>query len=111
LKIGCLAMKFGLFGISCVVALAELIPAAASAADIDALVNQLTQSLTEDIQRQRLKAQREDAEELRRAQLPDLSQFGTPVEGVDTGRRPARRRSIDCTTIDMGDGDSATHCD
>ncbi len=99
-----------LFGIS-LVALLQLIPAAASAADINELVNQLTQSLTEDIQRQRLRAQREDAEELRRAQLPDLSQFGTPVEEVDTRRRPARRRSIDCTTIDMGGGDSSTHCD
>lgn len=105
-------MNRGLFiGFSCVVALVALIPSAASAADVNELVNQLTQSLTEDIQRQRLRAQRQDAEELRRAQLPDLSQFGTPVEGVDTGRRPARRRSIDCTTIDMGDGDRATHCD
>ena len=105
-------MNYGLLtGISCVVALVELIPAAAPAADMDELVNQLTQSLTEDIQRQRLRAQREDAEELRRAQLPDLSQFGTPVQGVDTPRRPTRRRSIDCTTINMGDGDSATHCD
>jgi hypothetical protein len=99
-----------LIGISCVVALLELIPTAASAADVNELTNQLAQSLTEDIQRQRLRAQREDAEELRRAQLPDLSRFGTPAEGVDT-RRPARRRSIDCTTIDMGGGDSATHCD
>ena len=100
-----------LIGISCVVALFELIPAAAAAADTDDLLNQLTQSLTENIQRQRLKAQREDAEELRRTQLPDLSQFGTPVQGVDPPRRATRRRSIDCTTINMGDGDSATHCD
>jgi hypothetical protein len=104
-------MKFGLFGISCMVALVELIPAAAPAADINELTDQLTQSLTEDIQRQRLRAQREDAEELRRAQLPDLSQFGTPVQGVETPRTATRRRSIDCTTINMGDGDSATHCD
>jgi hypothetical protein len=100
-----------LIGISCEIALVELIPTAAPAADIDELVNQLTQSLTEDIQRQRLRAQREDAEELRRTQLPDLSQFGTPVQGVDTPRRATRRRSIDCTTINMGDSDSATHCD
>jgi hypothetical protein len=104
-------MNYGLLiGISCVIGLVELIPAAAPAADMDELVNQLTQSLTEDIQRQRLRAQREDAEELRRAQLPDLSQFGTPVQGVDTPRRATRPRSIDCTTINMGDGDSVTHC-
>jgi hypothetical protein len=94
--------------LTCLVALAELTPTAAPAADIDALVNQLTQSLTEDIQRQRLRAQRENAEEARRAQLPDLSQFGTPVTET---RRATRHRSIDCTTIDMGDGDSATNCD
>lgn len=98
-------------GISCIVGLVELMPAAAPAADMNELVDQLTQSLTEGIQRQRLRAQREDAEELRRAQLPDLSQYGTPVEEVNTPRRPTRRRSIDCTTINMGDGDSATHCD
>jgi hypothetical protein len=100
-----------LIGFSCVAALVELMPAVAPAADVNQLVDQLTQSLTEDIQRQRLRAQREDAEELRRAQLPDLSQFGTPVDGVATQRKPTRRRSIDCTTIDMGGGDSATHCD
>jgi hypothetical protein len=64
--------------------------------------------LTEDIQRQRLRAQREDAEETRRDQLPDLSQFGTPVTQT---RRPTRHRSIDRTTIDMGNGESATNCD
>ena len=94
--------------IACLVAVAELTPTTAPAAGIDELVNQLTQSLTEDIQRQRLRAQREDAEEARRAQLPDLSQFGTPVTET---RRATRHRSLDCTTIDMGDGISATNCD
>jgi hypothetical protein len=71
----------------CLLALVAFIPAAARAADMDEIVDQLTQSLTEDIQRQRLRAQRQDAEELRRAQLPDLSQFGTPVQ-VATGYNP-----------------------
>jgi hypothetical protein len=93
--------------LTCLGALAELTPTPARATDIDALVNQLTQSLT--IQRQRLRAQREDAEETRRAQLPDLSQFGTPV--TEAPRRTMRHRSIDCTTIDMGEGISATNCD
>jgi len=62
------------------------------------------------LEREERREQRQDAEELRRAQLPDLSQFGTPVEG-DTRRGPAQRRSIDCTTVDMGGGDSATQCD
>jgi hypothetical protein len=100
-----------LVGGLCLLALADLLPAAAYAADTDELVNQLTQSLTEDIQRQRLRAQRQDAEEFRRSQLPDLSQFGTPVQGSDAPRRASPRRSIDCTTINMGNGDSATHCD
>ena len=95
--------------LTCLGALAELTPPPARATDIDALVNQLTQSLTEDIQRQRLRAQKEDAEETRRAQLPDLSQFGTPV--TEAPRLTTRHRSIDCTTIDMGEGISATNCD
>jgi hypothetical protein len=95
--------------ITCLVALAELTPTTAKAADTDELANELTQSLTEDIHRQRLRAQREDAEEIRRAQLPDLSQYGTPV--AEAPRRPTRHRSIDCTTIDMGDGIRATNCD
>jgi hypothetical protein len=94
---------------TCLVALVELIPTTAKTADIDELANELTKSLTEDIHRQRLRAQREDAEETRRAQLPDLSQFGTPV--TEAPRGPTRHRSIDCTTIDMGDGIRATNCD
>jgi hypothetical protein len=98
-----------LIGGYCLIALGEMI-STAHAADTNELVNQLTQSLTEDIQRQRLRARRLDADELRRAQQPDLSQFGTPVQ-EEAPRTGAGRRSIDCTTIDMGDGDSATHCD
>jgi hypothetical protein len=50
------------------VLLLGLAPTAAPAADVEELVNQLTQSLTEDLQRQRLKAQQQDAEDpLRRA--------------------------------------------
>jgi hypothetical protein len=75
--------------VTCLVALAEMAPTMATAADIDGLVNELTQSLTEDIHRQRLRARREDADETRRAQLPDLSQFGTPVTEA-----PRRKRDI-----------------
>jgi hypothetical protein len=85
-----------------------LMPIPAFAFDVKEATDQLAQSLAEDIQRQRLKAQREDAEEARRAKLPDLSQFGTPVA---TPRATTRHRSTDCTTIDMGGGNSATHCD
>jgi hypothetical protein len=96
-------------GIACLVSLVQLLPTVGAAADIDELVNQLTQSLTEDIQRQRLRAKREEAEELRRAQQPDLSKFGTPGDGAPT-RRPSRQ-TMDCTTIDLGGGDIATRCD
>lgn len=97
---------------ACLITLVEFAPATAPAGDINGLVDQLTRSLTEDIQRQRLRAHGQDTEELRRAQLPDLSQFGTPVQGVGGATSTVtRRRSVDCTTINMGDGDSATHCD
>lgn len=85
-----------------------LVPIPAGAFDVREATDQLAQSLADDLQRQRLRAQREDAEEATRAKLPDLSEFGTPVARP---RAAIRHRSIDCTTIDMGGGNSATHCD
>ncbi|SIO66969.1 hypothetical protein SAMN05443247_11584 [Bradyrhizobium erythrophlei] len=96
-----------LIGMRVAVVLLGLMPIPMFAFDVKEATDQLAQSLAEDIQRQRLRAQREDAEEARRAKLPDLSQFGTPV---DRPRAARPHRSMDCTTIDMG-GNSATHCD
>jgi len=72
---------------------------------------QLTQWVIEDIARQRAKVREQDAEEQARRNLPDLSQFGTPVATPPAHRNRARSSNeIHCTTINMGDGDSATDC-
>jgi hypothetical protein len=101
------------FSISMLVAviLQGLSPIPAFAFDARDATDQLAQSLAENIQRQRMKAQREDAEEARRAQLPDLSRFGVPVEVAAPPRAASGRRSVHCTTINLGSGDSATDCD
>jgi hypothetical protein len=71
---------------------------------------QLTQWVIEDIARQRAKVREQDAEQARR-NLPDLSQFGSPVATPPAHRNRARSSNeIHCTTINMGDGDSATDC-
>jgi hypothetical protein len=87
---------------------AQIGPAPAQEITVEQLRRELMRSAIEGLQRQRVREQRQDAEELQQENLPDLSQFGTPVY---TPRATSRQRSIDCTTIDMGGGNSATHCD
>jgi hypothetical protein len=72
-------------------------------------IEQLTQWMMEDIARQRAKVREQDAAEEARRQLPDLSQFGTAVD-VSSPRHARSSNENHCTTINMGDGDSATDC-
>ena len=88
--------------------IAQVGPALAQEITVEQLRRELMRSAVEGLQRQRVREQRQDAEELRQANLPDLSRFGTPVA---TPRAATRPPSIDCTTIDLGGGNSATHCD
>jgi hypothetical protein len=60
------------------------------------------------LEREERREQRQEAEELRRESLPDLSEFGTPAP-VYRSDAPAVPH-IQCTTINMGGGDSATDC-
>jgi hypothetical protein len=60
------------------------------------------------LEREERREQRQEAEELRRESLPDLSEFGTPAP-VYRSDAPAAPH-IQCTTINMGGGDSATDC-
>jgi hypothetical protein len=71
--------------------------------------DELGQFLREDIQRQRARAQREDAELERRG--VDLSEFGRLVDAPPARRVQRSRPSIQCTTINLGGGDLATTCD
>jgi hypothetical protein len=78
--------------------------------DYQSATDELAQSLREDIQRQRQRAQRDEAEAARRD--VDLSQFGTPVDEPNKRVSPLRsRRTVQCTTISLGGGDFATDCD
>jgi hypothetical protein len=81
----------------------------AAAFDTEAARDELGQYLREDIQRQRVRAQRED-EELQRAG-PDLSSLGRPVDAPPAQRAQGSGQSIQCTTINLGEGDLATTCD
>jgi hypothetical protein len=85
-------------------------PSGSRAFDVQSATDELAESLREDIQRQRARAQKEDAQLER--QLEDLSGFGRPV-GEPPARRVYRRSrpSIQCTTINLGGGDLATDCD
>jgi hypothetical protein len=76
--------------------------------DVERATDELAQSLREDIQRQRARAQRDEAAR----QGVDLSEFGQLVDDPATKEAARRaRRSIQCTTINLGGGDFATDCD
>jgi hypothetical protein len=100
-----------IFTAVCLIGVASLSSAGAQqnpAAGID----QLTRWTMEDIARQRAKVREQDAAEEAKRKLPDLSQFGTPAENVSPQHRRRARSSTDlhCTTMNLGDGDSATDC-
>jgi hypothetical protein len=84
-------------------------PSRAPAFDTETAIDELGQYLREDIQRQRARAQREDEESQRGG--PDLSALGRAVDAPPARRARKSRRSIQCTTINLGDGDLATTCD
>jgi hypothetical protein len=84
-------------------------PPEGRAFDPDQATDELAQYLREDIQRQRARAQREEAEAVARG--ADLSEFGDPVEPTERVTPRRSRRSIQCTTINLGGGDFATDCD
>ena len=97
-------------GSAVLILLAAMIqPSRAVAFDTDAALDELGQYLREDIQRQRARAQREDEESQRGG--PDLSAFGRAVDAPPAPRARKSSRSIQCTTINLGDGDLATTCD
>jgi len=98
-------------GSAALIALGVIIgPSGSRAFDVQSATDELAETLREDIQRQRARALREDAELER--QGADLSEFGRLVG--DPPARKVRRRSspsIQCTTINLGGGDLATTCD
>lgn len=86
-------------------------PAQAQRVDAETAIDQLMQWTMEDIARQRTRGREADAAEEAQRKLPDLSQYGTPVES--SPRRSTRAppsNDMHCRTINLGDGDSATHC-
>lgn len=84
-------------------------PPEGRAFDTQSATDELAQFLREDIQRQRARAQRQEAETAARG--VDLSEFGDPVEPQERVAPRRSRRSIQCTTINLGGGDFATDCD
>jgi hypothetical protein len=105
-------MKLGwLTAAVCLISFAPLAAAKAQQVDPSAVIDQLTRWTMEDIARQRAKARQQEADDQARRNLPDLSQYGTPVEVPREARkRPKPSNEIHCRTIDLGGGDSATDC-
>jgi ATP-dependent protease ClpP protease subunit len=64
----------------CLIPLAPLAAAKAQQVDPSAVIDQLTQWTMEDIARQRARAGQQEADDEAQRNLPDLSQYGTPVE-------------------------------
>jgi len=105
-------MKLGWLTASvCLFSFAPLAAAKAQQVDPSAVIDQLTRWTMEDIARQRARARQQEADDEARRNLPDLSQYGTPVEVPREARkRPKPSNEIHCRTIDLGGGDSATDC-
>jgi len=80
-----------------------------AAFDVQSATDELGQFLREDIRRQRVRAQQEDAELERKS--VDLSRFGRRIDVPPAGTAQKPRPSIQCTTINLGGGDFATDCD
>ncbi len=104
-------MRLALALITLVTIVAAETPSQAQRVNLETALDQLMQWSVEDISRQRAKAREADAAEEAQRRLPDLSQYGTPAE-TSTRRSGQIRPSneIHCRTMDLGDGDSATHC-
>jgi hypothetical protein len=81
----------------------------------NAVIDELTRWTLEGIARRRAREREEDAVAAARKNLPDFSQYGTPVD-EELRRYEAPKRSntpsreLHCHTINLGDGDSATDC-
>ena len=105
-------MKLGwLTAAACLISFAPLAAAKAQQVDPSAVIDQLTRWTMEDIARQRARARQQESDDEARRNLPDLSQYGTPVEVPREARkRPKPSNEIHCRTIDLGGGDSATDC-
>ncbi len=105
-------MKLGLAtAIVLLVSSALQTPAQAQRVHSETAIDQLMQWTMEDIARQRARAREADAAEEVRRNLPDLSQYGTPIEtSPRRSSQPRPSNEIHCTTMNLGDGDSATHC-
>jgi hypothetical protein len=74
-------------------------PPGSRAFDVQSATDELGQFLREDIQRQRARAQREDAELERRG--VDLSEFGRLVDDPPARKAQRSAPSIQCTTINL----------
>jgi hypothetical protein len=95
----------------CLIPFAPLAATKAQQVDPSAVIDQLTRWTMEDIARQRATARQQEADDEAQHNLPDLSQYGTPVDVTRQQRkRPKPSNDIHCRTIDLGGGDSATDC-
>ena len=105
-------MKLGLLAtVVCLISFTPLAGAKAQQVDPSAVVDQLTRWTMDDIARQRAKARQQEADDEARRNLPDLSQYGTPIEDPRQQRKRTKpSNEIHCRTIDLGGGDSATDC-
>jgi hypothetical protein len=105
-------MKLGwLTAAACLIWFAPLAAAKAQQVDPSAVIDQLTRWTMEDIARQHAKARQQEADDEARRNLPDLSQYGTPLEDPAPPRKlPKRPNEIHCRTMDIGGGEMAMHC-
>jgi hypothetical protein len=96
---------------ACLISFAPLAAAKAQQVDPSAVIDQLTRWTMEDIARQRAETHEREAADQARRNLPDLSQFGTPLEDPSPPRNlPKRPNEIHCRTMDIGGGEMAMHC-
>lgn len=104
-------MRLVLASITLLAISAAQTPSHAQRVNPETAIDQLMQWSVEDIARRRARAREAEVAEEAQRRLPDLSQYGTPVE--TSPRRSSQSRpsnEIHCRTMDLGDGDSATHC-
>lgn len=73
-------------------------------------IDQLLRWTMEDIARQRARAREQEAAEEARSKLPDFSQYGIPAEPSRRINRVRSPNELHCTTMNLGDGNSATDC-
>jgi hypothetical protein len=92
------------------ISFAPLAAAKAQEVNQSAVIDQLTRWTMEDIARQRAEAHEREAADRARRNLPDLSQYGTPLDPAPPRERPNRSNEIHCRTMDIGGGEMAMHC-